>query len=131
MSDGVRGIVVAHADLARALVDAVDRIVGLEDGALVAVSNEGLGPAEIRDRLAEATGEGPAVVFTDLREGSCGMAARQICLHREDQVLITGVNLPMLLDFAMNRQRPLEEVVERVLDRGQRGIQRMPERKSP
>jgi mannose/fructose-specific phosphotransferase system component IIA len=131
MSEGVRGIVVAHADLARALIEAVDRIVGLEDGALTPVSNEGLGPTEIRKRLAEAAGTGPAVVFTDLREGSCGMAARQVCVDGEDQVLVTGVNLPMLLDFAMNRQRPLEEVVQRVLDRGRGGIQRMPERASP
>ncbi len=128
MSDGVRGIVVAHADLARALIEAVDRIVGLEDGVLTAVSNEGLGPTGIRERLAEAAGSGPAVVFTDLREGSCGMAARQICVRGEHQILVTGVNLPMLLDFAMNRHRPLDEVVERVLDRGKGGIQRVPER---
>lgn len=130
MSEPVRGIVVAHADLARALVEAVDRIVGLEDGALVAVSNEGLAPPAIRDRLTEVAGSGPAVVFTDLREGSCGLAARQLCLQRPDHVLITGVNLPMLLDFAMNRHRPMDELVDHVLDRAQRGIQRLPERES-
>jgi N-acetylgalactosamine PTS system EIIA component len=127
MSEPVRGVVVAHADLARALIEAVDRIVGLDDGALVAVSNDGLGPADIRARLAEVAGAGPAMVFTDLREGSCGMAARHLCVGSIDHVLVTGVNLPMLLDFATNRDRPLQELVERVVERGRRGIQRMPE----
>ncbi len=130
MSDPVRGVVVAHADLARALIEAVDRIVGIEEGALVAVSNEGLGPADIRARLAEVVGKGDAIVFTDLREGSCGMAARHLCLASPCHVLVTGVNLPMLLDFATNRDRPLPELVERVVERGQRGIQRVPERPS-
>lgn len=127
MSERVRGVVVAHADLARALIEAVDRIVGLEDGALVAVSNEGLGPADIRARLAEVAGTGPAMVFTDLREGSCGMAARHLCVGSPNHVLVTGVNLPMLLDFAMNRDRPLLELMDRVVERGRRGIQRVPE----
>lgn len=129
MSELVRGVVVAHADLAAALIKAVDRIVGLEEDALVSLSNEGLGPGDIRDRLNTAAGDGPVIFFTDLREGSCGMAARQICLSRPHQVLVTGVNLPMLLDFAMNRHLPLDELVDRVLDRARSGIQRMPERK--
>lgn len=131
MSESVRGVVVTHAGLARALIEAVDRIVGLENGALVALSNEGLGPADIRDRLAEMVGTGPAIVFTDLREGSCGLAAKQICLQHSSQVLVTGVNLPMLLDFVLNRDRPLDELVDRVLTRARRAIQRFPEPDSP
>jgi mannose/fructose-specific phosphotransferase system component IIA len=127
MSEPVRGIVVAHADLARALIEAVDRIVGLGQETLQAVSNEGMGPGGIRQALEEIAGEGPAILFTDLREGSCGMAARHLCMGREDHVLVTGVNLPMLLDFALNRDRPLEELVERVVERGRRAVQRIPE----
>lgn len=125
MSESVRGVVVAHADLARAMIEAVDRIVGLDEGALTSVSNEGLGPDEIRDRLAAAAGSGPAIFFTDLREGSCGMAARRTCLGKSNQVLVTGVNLPILLDFAMNRQLPLDALTDRLVDRGQRAIERI------
>lgn len=130
MSEPIRGVVVTHASLARALIEAVDRIVGLDEGALLALSNEGLGPADIRDRLAELVGPGPAILFTDLREGSCGMAAQHLCLQNPDQVLITGVNLPMLLDFALNRDRPLDELVQHVLTRARDAIQRFPERDS-
>ena len=123
----VRGIVIAHSDMARALVDAVERIAGIEENALVPLSNEGLGPEQVRDRLSELVGEGPAVIFTDLREGSCGMAARQVCLPSSDRVLITGVNLPVLLDFVMNRHLPLPDLTRRLLERGRKAIRAMPE----
>lgn len=127
MSDAVRGIVVAHSDMARALVEAVERIAGIEEDALVPVSNEGLRPEQVRDRLAELVGNDRAIIFTDLREGSCGMAARQVCLPTSNRVLITGVNLPVLLDFVMNRHLPLTELTERLLDRGRKSIRAMPE----
>jgi mannose/fructose-specific phosphotransferase system component IIA len=92
----------------------------------VAVSNEGLGPTGIRERLDEVLGEGPAIVFSDLRDGSCGMAARQACVG-PDRVLITGVNLPVLLDFVMKRQLPLRELVPRLLDRARSAITAAPD----
>lgn len=131
MSEPIRGIVVAHADLGRALIEAVDRIVGLEDGALVAISNEGLGPEGIRRQLGAAVTEHPTLVFTDLREGSCGLAARHLCREHDQYLLLTGVNLPMLLDFAMNRHRPLHELAERVLERGTGAIQWVGEAEEP
>lgn len=123
----IHGIVVAHSDLARALIEAVQRITGVEDGVLVALSNEGLGTVGIRDRLAELVGDHPAVVFTDLREGSCGMAARQVCLGSPNRVVVSGVNLPMLLDFAMKRHLPLSELTARLVDRGRSAISALPE----
>lgn len=133
MSDGgageVRGVVVAHAGLAGALVTAVRQIAGLQEGALAALSNEGLGPDGIRDAIAEMLGpDGPAVIFTDLREGSCGIAAQRLCTDRPDRVVVTGVNLPMLLDFAMKRYLPLEDLVPRLVDRGRGAVQALPER---
>ena len=42
MSDGVRGLVVAHAGIASGLVEAVRQISGAEEAALGAVSNAGI-----------------------------------------------------------------------------------------
>jgi mannose/fructose-specific phosphotransferase system component IIA len=120
---GLRGVVVAHSELAAALIGAVDRIVGLDPGVLVALSNEGLGPDAIGKRLDELAGEGPVLVFTDLREGSCGMAAQRACRGTADRVVVTGVNLPILLDFALMRHMPQDALVERILARGRDGIQ--------
>lgn len=125
----VRGVVVAHSTLADALVEAVRRIAGLEEQALLPVSNEGLAPDAIRDRLAEVLGDsGPAIIFSDLREGSCGIAAQRLCLDRPNYVVVTGVNLPMLLDFVMKRHLPLDDLVQRLVDRGRDAVQALPER---
>ena len=124
MSDeGIRGIVVAHSDFARALIGAVERIAGSEGEPLVALSNDGLGPAQIREKLDALVGDGPAIVFADLREGSCGLAARQVCVGSGPRrALITGVNLPVLLDFVMKRHLPMDELVPRLVERGRASI---------
>ncbi|MFP4622757.1 MAG: PTS sugar transporter subunit IIA [Gemmatimonadota bacterium] len=128
MSEAVRGVVVAHARLAEALIGAVAEIAGADEGALVALSNQGLAPPAIRERLESLVGPGPTIVFTDLREGSCGLVGRQVCTDRPGRALVTGVNLPMLLDFVLNRDRPLEELVARVIERGQSAVRRQPGR---
>jgi N-acetylgalactosamine PTS system EIIA component len=124
---GVRGVVVAHAELADGLISAVQRITGVDDDVLVGLSNEGLSPDGIRQRLDQILKGGPGIVFSDLREGSCGMVARRVCVGREDRVLVTGVNLPMLLDFAMQRDQPLNELARRLVQRGRTAVTAFPD----
>lgn len=117
MSEEVRGIVVAHADLAQALVRTVERISGVE-GALRAVSNEGLGTERLREVLAAEAGPGPSILFVDLGGGSCGVACLGLARGRPGMALLTGVNVPMLLDFVFHRDMTLDVLVERLLDKG-------------
>ncbi len=119
---GHRGVVVAHGDLAAGLVDAVRKIAGLDEDVLIPLSNEGLGPDGIRERLDGILGDGPGIVFSDLREGSCGMGGRRVCLGRGDRLLVTGANLPMLLDFVTHRTLPLAELATRLVDRGRAAV---------
>ena len=112
MSDGLRGVIVCHAGLAAALVEAVNQITGLGD-ALVPVSNEGCDRDSLRDRIAEALGRDPAVVFVDLPTGSCMMAALRELQEAHEASIVTGVNLPMLLEFVFHRESTPEEAAER------------------
>lgn len=122
----VRGVVLTHGGLADGLVDAVARIVGEVDGALIAVSNAGCGPEALSARVAEAVGPGPALVFTDMPAGSCALAARVACRNPLERRVLFGVNLPMLLDFVFHRTLPLDELVERLLAQGRSAIQAYP-----
>ncbi len=124
MNDGApaRGIVIGHGAVAEGLVDAVRRISGVDDGVLVAISNEGLSPDRLADEVGRHLGEGPVVLFTDLPSGSCSVAARRLCRGRSDLAVIGGVNLPLLLDFVTHRHLPLRELVARSADRGRAGI---------
>ncbi|MDX1646020.1 MAG: hypothetical protein R3304_02655 [Longimicrobiales bacterium] len=118
----VRGVVVAHGPMARAMVDAVRRIAGEAADGLIPVSNDEKSPDDLRAELDRELGEGPAVVFADLRSGSCAMAALSSCPRGSRRVVVCGVNLPMLLDFVFHRELPVDEVVERVIERGRAAI---------
>ncbi len=119
-SDLVRGIVVAHADLAHAFVSAVETISGVKDS-LRAVDNEGLGPEELTEAIGEAADGAEVILFVDLAGGSCGLASLRHVRTSRACACITGVNLPMLLDFVFHRELPLEALVPRLLRKGQSG----------
>jgi N-acetylgalactosamine PTS system EIIA component len=123
MSEPVRGVVLAHASLADGLVASVRAISGAEEGALRPLTNEGCSPESLQQRLLAAIGgDGPAIVFTDMGSGSCAFVARKITLDRPETGIVTGVNLPVLLDFVFHRDMPLDQLVDRLVEKGRGGI---------
>ena len=115
----VRGVVVAHGELASALVRVVEGISGVQ-GALEPVTNLGCTPDELAGRVARAVGEGPAVIFVDMAAGSCGFAGQRIA--RDGNVaVVSGVNLPMLLDVVFHREMDVRALAERVVQKGRTG----------
>jgi N-acetylgalactosamine PTS system EIIA component len=94
-----RALVAGHGDFAIGIVSAVDQITG-RGNVLIALTNRGLGADEIvrvlRDAVADA---GAQVIFTDLPAGSWTIAARRVQRERPELVVVTGANLPALLDF--------------------------------
>lgn len=125
--EGARGIVVAHGCMAKGLVDAAGKISGVEDGVLVPLSNEGKSPHALQEELDVFLAEGPAVVFTDLPSGSCALAAHLCYRTHPSQALVTGVNLPILLDFVFNRHLPMDELVPRLVSKGIGSVKSAPE----
>lgn len=126
MSPATVGVVVAHGELARGMVGAVRKIAGSDEDALTPVSNDGLGPEELQEAILAVIDQGPAVVFTDLGAGSCTLAARVSCRNRAKVAVITGVNLPMLLDFVFHRELPMDELVPRLEEKARSGIRVLP-----
>lgn len=121
MTNDIRGVVVAHAGLAHALVSTVESISGVT-GALHAVSNDGLGPEELADVIGDATGDSEAILFVDLAGGSCGLGSLRHVRRSRGCACIAGVNLPMLLDFVFHRDVPIETLVPRLLHKGRSGL---------
>lgn len=117
----LRGIIVSHAAVAQALVAAVRAITGIDD-ALTAVSNDGCGTEQLAERLRDAVGEGPAMLFVDLPGGSCMTSATRYAKQHADIAVVTGVNLAMLLDFVFHRNIPPEEAARRAVDAGAKAI---------
>lgn len=125
MSEGaathVRGVVLAHGEMARGLVDAVRKISGVEKEVLIPLSNEGRTPERLREELDSLLGDRPAVVFTDLHGGSCATTALAAS-RRGSTAVMCGTNLPMLLDFVFHTELPLDELVERLEKKGRDSI---------
>ena len=118
----VRGIVVGHGNIPEGLLDAVRRIAGDQSEGLTAISNSGLSVEDLKIKLDAVSGSDPTIMFTDLLVGSCGMAAAYSCRNTTERIVVSGVNLPMLLEFIFHRDLPLNELAERVADTGREAI---------
>lgn len=114
----IRGVVAGHGTFASGIISAVEQITG-RGAQFVAISNTGLCLDDIQGALARALDDtGARVIFTDLPAGSCTMAVRRMIRERAGVMLVTGVNLSLLLDFAMQDQGDPAEAVQAALDRG-------------
>jgi mannose/fructose-specific phosphotransferase system component IIA len=95
-------LIVTHGVLGDELLRTVERILGAQDQAHV-VSNDGRSAeglvAAIDERLALLAPEQAVVIFSDLAAGSCGLAVRRAGAGGRTIRRITGVNLPMLVEF--------------------------------
>ena len=117
-----RGVLLSHGKLAEGMVDAVQRITGLDEGVLVAMSNEGASPQGLADQVDALVGSETVVVFTDLGTGSCALTAQLTCRNDGHRAVVFGMNLPMLLEFVFHRELPLSQLVPRLLQKGQEGV---------
>jgi PTS system N-acetylgalactosamine-specific IIA component len=114
----VRGIVAGHGTFALGIISAVEQITG-RGAQFVAISNTGLCLDDIQGTLAQALDStGARVIFTDLPAGSCTMAVRRMIRERPGVLLVTGVNLSLLLDFAMQDHEDPVQALQSALDRG-------------
>jgi mannose/fructose-specific phosphotransferase system component IIA len=121
MSELLAGVVLAHAEVAQALVNAVAAIAGDEHG-LVPVSNAGCDRAALTARLEAAIAGRPAVVFADMPGGSCAFSAAAFARTNGQVRVVTGVNLAMLLDFAFHRDQPPGDAARRAVETGRSSV---------
>lgn len=97
----LRAVVIGHGAFAAGLISAVEQITGR--GALLAgLSNSGMTPEQMEDAVKRYVDAGTRVVFTDLPGGSATICARRVTAGCEGVVVVSGVNLPALLDFVFS-----------------------------
>jgi PTS system mannose-specific IIA component len=120
----VPALLVMHADLAAALLRAAERVYGPIEGVDV-LSNEGLSrealEKEIVDHVAAWSSGG--LVLTDFWGGSCHICGASAARGRGELVIVTGINLPLLLDYLHNRDsHSVDALAERLQKKGQDSI---------
>jgi N-acetylgalactosamine PTS system EIIA component len=113
-----RAVVAGHGDFATGIVSAVEQITG-RGAVLVPLTNRGLPADDIVRALREAVAAaGAHVIFTDLPAGSWTIAARRLQRDRPEVVVVTGANLPALLDFVFQTDSASGVAARHAADKG-------------
>lgn len=100
------GIVISHGDYSRGMVQALEMIAGKQEKLAAVALNEGEGLAELTEKIREeiaGMGGGDVILFTDMFGATPCNAASLICAELGSPVA-AGVNLPVLLTFALGRE---------------------------
>lgn len=118
-------VVVAHAGLAAALINAAELIVGeIENAASVEIKPDD-SVEDIRLALTsaiESVSSGNIIIMTDMFGGT--PSNMSLSFLKENQIeVLTGVNLPMLIKFASDRDRlGVAELAAQIRDTGREGV---------
>lgn len=118
-------IVVAHAGLAAELINAAEMIVGKIEGSAAVGIKPTDSVDEIRSALTAAIASVSSeniIIMTDMFGGTPSNMSLSFLKENSVEVL-TGVNLPMLIKFASDRDRcGVAELASQIRDTGREGV---------
>lgn len=114
-------ILMSHGHYAEELYKSAQMIVGPIDGLLTIAMMESDGldgtKKKLRDAFAQA-GEGDVVVATDLMSGTPCNVAVQSMYERSGVRVLTGLNLPMAIEYAVSDLESADEMAALLRDVG-------------
>jgi PTS system mannose-specific IIB component len=120
----LRGII-GHGDFAEAMLKTAEQIVG-EQAEVEVISNRGLSCDSIVDTINGAILKDDVdrtIIFLDLPGGSCTISCYSLLKEKRNLHIISGVNLPMLIEFFMLRDKyAADELVTVLIEKGKANI---------
>jgi mannose/fructose-specific phosphotransferase system component IIA len=124
----LRGLIITHGDLGRSLRATAETMTGLGSDVEV-LSNENHSGDSLSHAVEERLclwGDDEGIVLTDIPGGSCTHAALLRAASRPNVGVVTGVNLPMLVDFLFNRGKyGVAELAQRLEFKGKAAVQNL------
>jgi PTS system mannose-specific IIA component len=120
----VPALLVTHADLGAALLRAATRVYGPVENVQV-LSNEGLSRDQLEDEIDRhvSTWENGGLILADFWGGSCHICGMAAARGHGDILVVSGLNLPLLLDYLHNREKHgSKELAERLQQKGRDSI---------
>ena len=120
-------IVVSHGNMAEGMLDAARMIVGEMEGIVAVSLKEEDAVEDLMDRISDAIGgvdKGDGVLLlVDVFGASPFNASSRLAMVRDKIEVISGVNLPMLLELAIQRSdEDLDGLVRIALEVGSSSI---------
>lgn len=120
----IRGIIIGHGDFGSAMLSVAERIVGKQENVDV-VSNAGLSCDSLIQKISNVVGSVPGekIVFVDLPGGSCTISCMKLLKTYRELNIICGVNLPILLEFFLLRDKyTAKELIPLLIKKGKDNI---------
>lgn len=119
-------IVISHGHFAVEALNSAEMIVGKQKYA-EAIS---LMPGEALDGFRRKIGESikkleacsQIFIIFDIYGGTPSNASLNFAVRRDDIKVISGLNIPMLVEFFTYRKLPSYELARRIIDSGRKGI---------
>lgn len=120
-------IIASHGNFADGILQSATMIFGQQAEVSTVTFQASEGPDDLKNKYQRALSKfdsaEPVLFLVDLWGGSPFNVASQIVAQHSDQMaLITGVNLPILIDAFTIRDQPLDKVVTHLEASGQNGI---------
>lgn len=122
----IGAIIITHGDLGQELVTVAKSIVGKQQEIETITLTPGESPGELKSKIEEVLlkldQDAGIIIFTDMFGGTPTNTSLPFTLDRKIE-LLTGVNLPMILEFFSLREvLPLSELVQKIKQTGQKTI---------
>lgn len=128
----VRGIIIGHGTFAEAMLKTAVQIVGKQP-LIETVSNIGLSGTLLNEKIRKAVQHDTSqdtIIFVDLSGGSCTIGCYNLLKNMENLNVICGVNLPILLEFFMLREKyTAQELVPILILKGKENIFKLEQKK--
>lgn len=115
MADGFGILVMTHGDFGKAAIESAQLIVGKQENyetiSVFVVDNLDDLKLEVEEKVANLDTSKGLVILTDIVGGTPINLASNL-LTRENTIIASGVNLPLLLEVLMNRGKEVSELEE-------------------
>jgi PTS system mannose-specific IIA component len=120
-------IVASHGNFSREIVKSAEMIFGRQDNLAVVTFAPGEGPDDLKRKYETAYRQldrGKGVLYlVDLFGGSPFNAASNLVAGKPDEDIVTGLNLPMLIEcFSKRNDLPLDRLVEDICRTAAEGV---------
>jgi mannose/fructose/sorbose-specific phosphotransferase system IIA component len=124
----VRLIVTGHGKFATGLIDGIEIIVGKQENLIgIEFNNQNLEiyTEQIENAVKEAKDKNDSVIIlTDLIGGTPFRISSFVSRNYSDVYVITGANIPMLIEAVLNRENfELNKLVNHLINIGKNGIE--------
>lgn len=119
-------IVVSHGYFAKEALNSVEMIIGKQKNAEAISLMPGEALEELKGKIDDAIvklGNCSSIfIMSDVWGGTPSNASMEFALTRNDVRVISGLNIPMLIEFFNFRNLPADRLIKRVIDAGRKSI---------